>query len=124
MWFLHQSAGLRIIGRTSVVFFTFSSPMTMKLVFWKLEVDNGACAKHIGIHFFVIRKRMDLFTKWDSSCDPACLVLTLRRQLSCTSYALVLVSVIASRLAMLDSLLHRRRENPSCRLGNVAESDS
>ncbi len=98
--------------------------MTMKLVFWKLEVDHGACAKHIGIHLLVIRKSMDLFTKWDSSCDPACLVLTLRRQLSCVRYALVLVSGIALRLVMANSLLHRRRENPSCRSGNVAESDS
>ena len=98
--------------------------MTMKLVFWKLEVDNGACAKHIGIHFLVIRKSMDLFTKWDSSCGPACLVLILRRQLSCAGYALVLVSVIALRLVMVDSLLHRHRGNPSCRSGNVAESDS
>lgn len=66
----------------------------MELIFWQLEVDDGACAKHIGIHFLVIRKSMDLFTKWDSPCDPACLVLTLRRQLSCASCALVLVSVI------------------------------
>lgn len=37
----------------------------------------------------MIRKGVDLFTEWDSSCNPACLVLTLRRKLSCVGYALV-----------------------------------
>lgn len=103
---------------------TFGVPMIMKFVFWKFEVDNSACAKYISIHLLVIRKSMDLFAKRDSSCNPACLVLTLRRKLSCASDTLVLVNALALRLIMLDLLLHRRRGDPSGRLGNAAESDS
>ena len=103
---------------------TFSVPMIMKFVFWKLEVDDSARAKYIGIHCLVIRKGMDLFAKRDSSCNPACLVLTLRRELSCASNALVVFSRLAMHLIMLDLLLHRRRGDPSGRSGNAAESDS
>lgn len=106
--------------------YTFSSPLTMELIFWQLEVDDGACAKYIGIQLLMIREGMDLFTKWYSSCDPACLVLALRRKLTCASDALVLVITLVHSLffSLLNLLLHRCKGNSSGISENAAESNS
>lgn len=79
MQFLISQAGCLLPRRMGQCVPTFSSPVTMELIIRQLEVEGGACAQDIGIHFLVIRKSVDLFTKWDSSCNPACCVLILRR---------------------------------------------
>ena len=100
--------------------------MTMKLVFWQLEVDDDACTKYVGIHLLMIRESMDLFTKWYSSGDPACLVLALQRKLSCASNALDLVITLVCIFffSLSDLLLRRCKGNCSGISGNAAESNS
>ena len=66
---------------------------------------------------------MDLFTKRNSSCNPARLILTLWRELSRTSYTLLFVRTIDMYLVVLDLPLHQYRGNLSGKLENAAESN-